>query len=70
MQSPDTGYSVLILVLGLLYAVYPGEAAWLRYVLKKGTTRNVTPPADTVNLFRLLGILLTIVALVFLSPGF
>lgn len=70
MQSPDTVYSVPILVLGLLYAIYPEKAAWLRYVLKKGTTSNVTPPEDTVTLFRLLGILLTIVALVFLSSGF
>lgn len=70
MPSPDTGYTVLVLVLGLLYAVFPEKAAWLRYVLKRGTTDNVSPPADTVKLFRLLGIVLTIVALVFLSPGF
>lgn len=67
MQPPGTVYSVPILVLGLLYAVYPEKAAWLRHVLKRGTTRNVTPPADTVTLFRLLGVLLTIVGIVFLS---
>lgn len=59
-------YSILITILGLIYTIYPEKAAWLRYVLKKGTTRNVSPPEDTVKLFRVLGFILVIVGIVFL----
>lgn len=62
-----TAFCLLDIAIGLLFTFYPEKAAWLRYVLKKGTTRNVSPPEDTVKMMRLFGIIMTIAATAILS---
>ncbi|KPN29752.1 hypothetical protein SY89_00469 [Halolamina pelagica] len=56
-------YSLLLIILGSVFIIYPQKIVWLRKALKKGDTRNISMSTDKCKIYRLFGIIGLIVGL-------